>query len=531
MVPMNRTPARRRLAGLAVLAAVLALPGGPARADASACGATNCVVMWNETLNSLIRQTSALLIDGPPEVANQIAIAGTAMFNAVNAATGMQYNGYNYAGGAVANADAQAAALAAGYGALMGVFANPGAAGNPSASAQTFGGLLATANPALSASVTAQINTAYATALANLNGADPAVANGLALGAARAGDMVNARNADGSYQSIVMGLATFTPTGSGSVPGVYIPPSARPAMYPTWGSVTPWTMSSSTQFGPGAPPGLGSAEYAAAVLKTQCLGGAAPLSAAVAGACAAAAGSFGLPASNGMIGSIGGAGASNAELALFWNDPGTTIQPPGHWLQIADTAILANGTDLLGSARITAMIGVGMADAGIAAWQSKYDYLLWRPQDAIRDCADAWNAAFTTCDATWASLIATPPHPDYLAGHPTFSYAAAGLLDAFFADGITAFCSTSDAYNNGPGNPVAAMTICYDGFLEAASDATISRVYGGIHTDFASTGGALIGQQIAQQILDNEFLIAEPATAALLGFGLAGVMGARRRRN
>jgi hypothetical protein len=176
------------------------------------------------------------------------------------------------------------------------------------------------------------------------------------------------------------------------------------------------------------------------------------------------------------------------------------------------------------------MVGVGMADAGIAAWQSKYDYLLWRPQDAIRNCS-GWNAAFLTCDPTWTSLIATPPHPDYLAGHPTFSYAAATLLDNFFADGIKDFCTTSDAYNNGPGNPVAAMTICYGDFLDAASDATISRVYGGIHTNFSVDGGATIGVAIADQILDTQFQIAEPASLAAMATGLAGMLRLRRRRS
>lgn len=515
----------RRFGTLAALALAVALPAGAARADSSACGTTNCVVMWNDTLTSLVRQTSALLINGPPEVANQIAILGTSVYNAVNAATGMQYNGYNSSGGAVANANAEAAALSAGYGALMGIFADAGAAGNPSTGAQTFGTLLAAANPALSASITTQINAAYGTALANLNQADPAVASGLALGTARAGDMVNARNADGSYQSIVMGLATFTPTGSGTAPGVYIPPVARPAMYPSWGSVTPWTMTSSSQFDPGAPPALASAAYAASVLKTQCLGGIG----AVPAACAAAAASFNLPASNGTIGSLGGALASNADLALFWNDPGGTVQPPGHWLQITNDAILANHSSLLDSARITAMVGVGMADAGIAAWQTKFDTLLWRPQDAIEDCS-GWSAAFTTCDPSWQSLIATPPHPDYVAGHPTFSYAAAGLLDNFFADGITSFCSSSDAYNNGSGNPVAALTICYDTFTGAASDASVSRIYGGIHTDLATDGGALIGAAIASQILHNQFQVTEPGSMLLMATGLAGALRVRRRR-
>lgn len=532
---LNGKPGRASFLATGALAVTL-LAGWPAReahADPSACGAQNCVVMWNETLNSLIRQTSALLIDGPPEVANQIAILGTSVYNAVNAATGMQYYGYNYTGGAVANADAQAAALSAGYAALMGVFAAPGASGNPSASSQTFGALLSAANPTLSANITTQINTAYTTALANLNTGDSAVQTGLALGTARAADMVNARNADGAYQAMVTGLATFTPMESGITPGVYIPPSARPAMYPTWGTVTPWSMTSSTQFDPGPPPSLTSASYAASVLKTECLGssvGLGALSGGTQSACGAAASSFGLPASNGAIGSIGGTTASNNQLALFWNDPGTTIQPPGHWLQITDTAAIANNLDLLGTARITAMVGVGMADAGLAAWQIKYENLLWRPQDAIRDC-NGWNGSFTTCEAGWSSLIATPPHPDYVAGHPTFSYAAATLLDNFFADGIKEFCSSSDAYNNGPGNPVAAMTICYDNFLDAASDATISRVYGGIHTDFASNVGASIGAEIADQILDTQFQIAEPASLLLTLTAMAGMFGLRRRRS
>src|SRR6185437_6933013 len=189
---------------------------------------------------------------------------------------------------------------------------------------------------------------------------------------------------------------------------------------------------------------------------------------------------FGLPQTAGKVGTQNGPVASNAQLALYWNDPGGTLQPPGHWLAIADTVLADKGvTNELQEARLGAMLGTAEADAAIAAWQTKYlpfpAGTLWRPITAIQDC-DNWNSAFTTCDPGWTSLIATPPHPDYLAGHPTFSTAAATVLDAFFGTDNLPFCSTSVPYSNG-GTPVGPITLCYDSFLAAAQDATDSRIY------------------------------------------------------
>jgi hypothetical protein len=535
MTSLEVATMRRRLVPVAlVVGAALASAQG-ARADA--CGPTNCVLMWNQTLIDIIGQTSGLLIAGPPEVANQMAILGTSMYDAVNAATGMQYQPVNYRGGAVSNASAEAAALAAGYGALMGVFAPYGAGGNPSGTANTFGGLLnsAAGNIALSTSVTSQINTAYAAALASLDTADPAVQAGLALGSAQAAATINLRNADNSYAAIVGGLTTYAPPGSGVVPGVYIPPGNRPAMYPNWGGaldpgqgVTPWTMNSATQFAPAPPPPVASAGYAASLLETQCLGAA---SGSMPAACSdpAVIASWNLPATAGTLPAGGAPG--NSDLALYWNDPGGTLQPPGHWLQITDTAARNNNLDLLQSARISAEVGVAETDASIAAWHSKYAFNLWRPIDAINDCG-AWNADFTTCDSAgaWTSVIATPPHPDYVAGHPAFSYAAATVLENFFAGGDTGFCSSSNAYLNA-GVAIPAMTLCYSDFLAAASDAAISRVYGGIHTSLAVDAASLIGQEIGANVVANDFRqIPEPASLSVLGAGLAGGLALRRRR-
>ena len=99
-----------------------------------------------------------------------------------------------------------------------------------------------------------------------------------------------------------------------------------------------------------------------------------------------------------------------------------------------------------------ALVGAAMSDAGAAAWDVKYTINRWRPITAIRDCNTNWttlNTNFTTCDAAWNSLIATPPHPDYIAGHPAFSGAAATVLDNFFQTDAIAFTVSSQAYCNG----------------------------------------------------------------------------------
>ncbi len=139
--------------------------------------------------------------------------------------------------------------------------------------------------------------------------------------------------------------------------------------------------------------------------------------------------------------------AAEAQAALFWNDPGGTLQPPGHWLQIADTVTGDENLDLLQTARATAAAAVAMNDAGIATWEVKYQDNLWRPITAIQNCS-GWSPNFSTCDPTWSSLIATPPHPDYLAGHPAFSGAAATALDDAIGTDNVMFSSTSDAYCN-----------------------------------------------------------------------------------
>ncbi|MGE0417888.1 MAG: PEP-CTERM sorting domain-containing protein [Acetobacteraceae bacterium] len=485
----------------------------------------DAVLLWNNEMLSVTRQTSALMVAGPPEVAREIAIIGTAMSDAVNAASGSPYASYAYTGGPVSGASAEAAALSAGYQAMYSIFSNP-----------VWTGTGGDAN-LINNTILPQINATYNSALAAL-GSSAAVTSGVNLGIAAANAIIANRANDGAIPAIIDGLTPYVPPGSGTVPGVYVPPSAtggRPAMFPTWGTVTPFGVTSTQgQAIKSATainlPSLDSAGYAAALLRTECLGSApgTTLSPATQSACSAAGYT---PRTTEQL---------NA--ALFWNDPGGTLQPPGHWLEIASTLMQSQNLDLLQQARLTSLLGMALTDAGIYAWDVKYDVNLWRPNTAYAACATDtaggtvdWNPYFTTCDTSWTSAIATPPHPDYVAGHPAFSGAAATVLEGFFGvDGLS-FCSTSDPYVNGSLGSVDAITMCFDSISSASNGplgSTLSRIYGGIHTSYAVDDAEALGNAIGQQILTNLEIspIPEPVTLAILGVGAAAVAGLRQRR-
>ena len=110
-------------------------------------------------------------------------------------------------------------------------------------------------------------------------------------------------------------------------------------------------------------------------------------------------------------------------------------------MQIAAQVAAAKGNSLSANARLMVQLNVAMADAAIAAWDTKYTYDFWRPITEIR-AADLDGNAATTVDPNWTPLLITPNHPSYVSGHSTFSAAAAGVLTATFGDN-TSFSTTA----------------------------------------------------------------------------------------
>jgi hypothetical protein len=175
-------------------------------------------------------------------------------------------------------------------------------------------------------------------------------------------------------------------------------------------------------------------------------------------------------------------------IALFWaDDPGVTATPPGHSVSIATQALRATGAGLDAAAETYAKVGMAVADAFIACWQTKYAYNLLRPITYIQ--------AFI--DADWLPLLVTPPFPEYTSGHSVQSGAAAQVLTDIFGRRF-AFVDRTHEDRGLPARTFAS-------FLHAAREAAISRLYGGIHFRPAIVRGLEQGRCIGQAVSALEF--------------------------
>jgi len=165
--------------------------------------------------------------------------------------------------------------------------------------------------------------------------------------------------------------------------------------------------------------------------------------------------------------------------ARFWSDdPMLSSTPPGHWIAIA---IELAERDVMPADRVAAMmavLGIGMADAFIGCWATKYEFNLVRPVTVIK----------RLIDPKWEPLLMTPPFPEYPSGHSTVSGAAAMVLTAFLGEDF--------AFDDPTHEPDDLPIRSFASFWEAAEDAALSRLYGGIHYRFSSVQGLAQGRCI-----------------------------------
>jgi hypothetical protein len=285
----------------------------------------------------------------------------------------------------------------------------------------------------------ASLDTAYHDYLAShgLSENDP----GVKVGQLAAAGIVALRANDGSFPMnpppAFVGdtdPGVWRPTPS-YLPGP--PPSFAPMAIPWLGTVTPFTMNRPSQFRSAPPQPLTSRQYVWDYDEVKDLG------------------SFSSTTRT----------AEQTDLAYFWAE-NFFIQ----WNRAVRAIADAHVHDISDSGRLFALVNLAIADAPIAAWDSKSFYVFWRPVTAIQEGDNDGNPR-TDGDSTWQPLINTPNYPDLTSGANAVTGAVTRTLQLYFGTDEMTFSVTST-------HPLAVLkTRTYTSFSDAAQEVVDARVF------------------------------------------------------
>lgn len=161
------------------------------------------------------------------------------------------------------------------------------------------------------------------------------------------------------------------------------------------------------------------------------------------------------------------------------------ISPAGHWVHVAASVCNKEKYDEMKTASILARVSIAIADGFISCWDAKFHYNTIRPETIINK----------HIDKDWRPLLQTPPFPEYPSGHSVVSGAASSVLEALVGPRYSFTDSTELPF----GMPARQ----YTSFEEAANEASISRMYGGIHYLQALNNGLKEGRLISAHVMEK----------------------------
>lgn len=273
----------------------------------------------------------------------------------------------------------------------------------------------------------------------------------------------------GDRYSASRGASRFTVSDS---PGRWVPtpPMYATALEPHWRDIRPFVMDSASQFMPPRPPAFDTKNrnsvYFRALLEVKEIGDSLT--------------------------------EEQKHIADFWDDnpfkmnvtghvmfATKKFSPPGHWMNITGIAAKQAGADFQTTVAAYAKTSVALFDGFISCWDEKYRSNYVRPETVIN----------TMLQQDWRPYIQTPPFPSYTSGHSTISAAAAEVMTEFFGDKLS-FTDTS-LLEFGIANREIRS------FRDAAQEASISRLYGGIHYRFDLDEGNTAGRKLGEMVVDR----------------------------
>jgi hypothetical protein len=371
---------------------------------------------WNEKTVAFVTPRMA-----PAAGQRVVAIVQVAMFDAVNSIE-RRYQPYLVQLPADATASKEAAAAAAA------------------------GTVLADLNPQ-----EADLNGALAAYLAPIPESD-AKSAGIKLGEAVAAKVLETRANDGADAPDAYQYKTK--------PGVYVPTPITVSS--TWPNVKPFALTSASQFRPGPPIALNSAQWATDYNEIKDFGGKASSKRS----------------------------ARQTEDARFWLITGPQSTEP-----VVRQIVAARKMNLIDTARFMALTAVAGADAGIAVFDAKYRYEFWRPITAIRNGHTDDNPA-TQRDATWQPIDNTPMHPEYPCAHCIISGAVASAIE--MALGTADIPEVSMTSPTAPG-----VTHRWTNIRAYNDEVSQARIWAGFHYRFSVRVGQDMGRKIGEHVVKN----------------------------
>jgi len=197
-------------------------------------------------------------------------------------------------------------------------------------------------------------------------------------------------------------------------------------------------------------------------------------------------------------------------IAEYWADGPGTYTPPGHWCEIAQFVADCKKYDNSDCIKMYFALCNALLDCSIACWECKRQYDSARPVTVIHELyrgkdIQAWGGpnkgTQTIKGENWQSYIPTPPFAEHVSGHSTFSAAAAIILECFTGSkdfgGCTEIERGSSSIEKGI-TPRQDIRLEWATFSEAAEEAGMSRLLGGIHFSKANKDGQQLGKNIGK---------------------------------
>lgn len=223
-------------------------------------------------------------------------------------------------------------------------------------------------------------------------------------------------------------------------------------------------------------------------------------------------------------------------IAEFWAGGPGTVTPPGMWIVFLDIYMRSNNFSLIQEIKNYVVVSSGIYQAGIYAWKLKRDHMQARPIQKIRqymfgnNISQSWNN--NTNGEYWLPYqeldFVSPPFPDFVSGHSTFSSTSSKLFCYLFGtdmiilenpvinnDIVNYLCPLLQDTNNFTLNnlfirpnsskvkndsPISPIRLNWNTWTDMANSSGFSRIYGGIHCESSNQAGLFLGNKIGDKI-------------------------------